>query len=238
MKRFFAGLRAIPKAIIGGLLLITYYTQNSARLMRYTMRRFFQRLFDGLRAIPEAIIGGLLLILCYARNSERLMRILWRFVYRLRTNNNTRANTLLLLVAAFGLFWLVFFGITPATPGMDAEDIAFYSAAGENTPWLSYWGFGEQFKWAVWKIWWWLLAIAISYRIFAWRDEVHRAWERTRQHMAEVREAIKDLSPGQVLPDGTRLEHPVGMGAWIRVFFRELTAASIGDTVVGAILRK
>jgi hypothetical protein len=121
---------------------------------------------------------------------------------------------------------------------MDAEDIAFYGAAGEKTPWLSYWGFGEQLKWAFWKIWWWFLAIAIFYRIFAWRDEVHRAWERTRQHMAEVREAIKDLSPGQILPDGTRLEHPVGMGAWIRVFFRELTAASIGDTVVGAILRK
>ena len=193
------------------------------------MIRFFQRLFAGLRAIPEAIIGGLLLIVHFARNSERLMRALWRFVYRLRTDNNCRANTFLLLAAAFGLFWLGFFGITPTTPGMDAEDIAFYKAAGENTPWFSDWGFSERLKWAGWKFWWLCFGVAIIYRLIAWCDEVHRAWQAARQHMAEVRRAIQDLTPEQ--GGATRLEYPSGLSTWLRVFFREFIAAITGDYI-------
>lgn len=159
------------------------------------------------------------------------------FVARFASNNNTRANTFLLLVAGFGLFWLLTFGITPASPGLSSEDISFMNALGEETPWLPNWGILEWIKWTGWKFWWFFLGAALIYRLFAWRDEVHRALERTRQHLAEVREAIKDLTPGQ--PGINRLEHPAaGIGAWLRVFIREFLAAVTGDTIVGGIMRR
>lgn len=195
------------------------------------IRNFFRRIRMATQAISDEITHGLLVIAGYVRNSETLAERLCFFVNGLRYNNNCRANTFLLLVAAFGLLWLIFFGITPTTPGMSTEDIAFYSAAGENTPWFSDWGFSERLKWAGWKFWWLCFALSTLYRLIAWRDEVHRAWETTRQHMAEVRRAIQDLTPEQPTVGATRLEYPSGLSTWLRVFFREFVAAITGDYI-------
>jgi len=165
---------------------------------------------------------------------SRFQQALWRYTYRFRSDNDCRANTFMLLVAAFGLFWLIFFGITPATPGMDAEDIAFYNAAGENTPLFSDLGFSEWLKWAGWKFWWFCFGVAIIYRLVAWRDEVHRAWQAARQHAAEIRRAVHDLTPGGTTEAAAaRTEHPLGLGPWLRVFIREFIAAISGDWLVG-----
>lgn len=154
---------------------------------------------------------------------------------RFASDNNTRANTFLLLVALFGLFWLATFGITPAPAGLSSDDIDFMRALGEETPWLPNWGITEGIKWGGWKFWWLCLGTAIIYRLLAWRDEVHRAWQTTRQHLAEVRQAVHDLTPAGSTPmsAGERLERPFGMSAWLRVFVREFIAAVSGDYLVG-----
>jgi hypothetical protein len=160
-----------------------------------------------------------------------MSRWLWRYIYRLRTNNNTRANTLLLLVGVGFLFNLFVFGITPEPYSLSSTAQSIYSAAGIKTQ--SSWGIWDWLRWANWKIWWVCFGLAIIYRIVAWRDELHRAWQTARHHMTEIRQGVHDLTPGQPTTAAaeSRLEHAGVLSTWLRVFIREFIAAILGDII-------
>jgi len=156
------------------------------------------------------------------------MRWLWQYIYRLRINNNTRANTLLLFVGIGFLFNLFVFGITPEPYGLSSTAQNIYNAAGIKAH--SSWGIWDWLRWANWKIWLLCFALAALYRLIAWRDELQRAIQATRRHMAEIRQGIRDLTPTGANGEA-RLEHPGVLSTWLRVFIREFAAAILGDII-------
>jgi len=161
------------------------------------------------------------------------MRWLWRFVYRLRTDNDCRANTFLLLVAALFLFNLLAFGITPEKPGFSATAREIYQRSGIEIPGAS-WGLWEWLKWKSWSFWWICLGLSLLYRTIAWRDELHRAGQAARRRIAEVRTGMIDLTPGhppEPVAHAGRAEQSLTAGTWIRIFVREFAAAVLGDII-------
>jgi hypothetical protein len=179
------------------------------------------------------------------------MRLLHGFIVALRTNNNIRSWTLVVLAIVI-LLTALSFGFGPANEILPRSEVAqryynyhYHGSFATDTDMSSWTGtvggaIESLFRTGSWIIALLLLIAAPIYFIVARRDEAGRAWEHARNMVLEIKaksmetvDSVKASLPQ--MPSMPSLPKSVTseLLTQARIFVREFFAAFLGDAMFG-----
>lgn len=166
-----------------------------------------------------------------------MKRIIWRYLYSLFRNNNTRMKTLWFITGLLLAFNFYFFGNGENFTTRSEEVQRLYNGyfkmkfvtdleLAPKAPARFWQLFGPTF----WKIWRYLLLFSTFYTFIAMRDEVARSWRRAVRTVRERRGEMPEERRG----DGRAGQATFGF--W-RIFRIEILAEFLSDLFFGTLKR-